>query len=455
MTAPAQPDDSASRRRRRRLALAAVLGLIVVAALLTPELIGGRTGDPRLTTYSAESQGARLVYELGSRLGWHVDRWTSAEDIPADPRTAVALLYPVQPLGAIETHALLDRVRAGGGLLYVMSGGSPLDDSLHLKRIPLGGTYQSTAAGTADAPRRTTPGDTLKARNFGQTTSDTTDDEDTQASECAHAAPNGGGLPMWADENVSLWGLQWVRGKPNDAVIFARSVPPDLRRDTTVRPSSIAAAGFRFGRGRIVVAADPDLLRNDVVRVCHWGLDVVAVRMLEYLAAGEPPRDHLVFDEYHQGYGTHPGTLRAIVFYLARVPSGHVLLQAMLAGLVLLLALGPRPLPAHDAERVERRSPLEHVSALAQAYGRVAGTRLATARLLRGVRRRVERGTRVDRSGGENDARFLDEAASATSLSEDVALVRRGLAEPLSRREFEAVGGALARLEESLLSQRR
>src|SRR3954465_4308284 len=134
--------------------------------------------------------------------------------------------------------------------------------------------------------------------------------------------------------------------------------------------------------------------------------------MREYLAAGTPRRDRLVFDEYHQGFGTHPGTLRAIVVYLARSSSGHVLLQGMLAGLVLLLALGPRPLPPHEIERVERRSPLEHVGALAQAYARVGGTRAATTRLLHGVRRRVERsssrGPGTIQNAHESDARFLE-----------------------------------------------
>jgi uncharacterized membrane protein len=61
------------------------------------------------------------------------------------------------------------------------------------------------------------------------------------------------------------------------------------------------------GRGRIVVIADPDLLRNDVLRHCDWGVDVLTVRMLEWLRASDgPPRTTLAFDEYHQGYGSRP-----------------------------------------------------------------------------------------------------------------------------------------------------
>jgi hypothetical protein len=460
MTAPTPPngDTTVGRKRQRRLALAAVLTLIAVAALLTPELIGGRTGDERLTTYSAEAQGAQLLYELSGRMGWHVERWSAGPRIPANQSTVVAVLDPVQPIGAIEAHELLSRVRAGAGLLYVMSGDSPLNDSLHIKRSVFGGVYQPTAAGTADMPVGSV-GDTVKARRFDSAASDTAaddDDESETAAECVHVLPNGGALPMWTDQTVRLWRFQWTRPRPRGMVVFARSTVERETRDTSFDRSALAAAGFPLGEGRVVVISDPDLLRNDVLRVCKWGLDVATARMLDYLATGEPPRDRLVFDEYHQGFGTHPGTLRAIVVYLSRVPSGHVLLQAMVAGLVLLLALGPRALPPQDVERVERRSPLEHVDALANAYARVGATRTATARLLRGVRRRVEpNGMRAPIGSDDPDASFLAVAEQAPARRLDVALVRRALTMPVGRRDFESAGAALRRLEESLVAERK
>jgi hypothetical protein len=455
------PNDPAGirRRRGRRIALFAVLALIALAALFTPEMVGGRSGDDRLTTYSAETQGARLFYELAGRLGWHVARWSDGPEIGADPQTVVAVLDPAIPLGAIEAHNLLQRVRGGAALLYVLSGSSPLNDSLHVKRSLFGGIYQATAAGTADIP--SVPGtDTVRARRFDTDTSGNVavdDDEPETPAECAHAPPNGGGMAMWPDQTVRLWRFQWTRPRPTGTVIFARSVVDRESRDTSVARTAVAAAGFPLGAGKVVLLSDPDLLRNDVLRVCRFGLDVVAARMLEYLAAGTAVRNRLVFDEYHQGFGTHPGTLRAIAVFLARAPSGHVLLQAMLAGLVLLLALGPRALPPHDVEQIERRSPLEHVGALAQAYARVGATRTATMRLLRGVRRRVERGT--ERIGGRNaeesDTHFLNLAEAAPGRAADVALIRRALTGSVNQREFQAVGDALKRLEESLLAERR
>jgi hypothetical protein len=216
--------------------------------------------------------------------------------------------------------------------------------------------------------------------------------------------------------------------------------------------------GFPLGRGRVVVLSDPDLLRNDVIRVCNWGADVAVVRMLEYLRTGPVPRRLMIFDEYHQGFGAHPGTMRAIALYLSRTPSGHALGQVLLAGLVLLLALGPRALPPRDTERVERRSPLEHVSALASAYEQVGATRTAANRLLRGVRRRLERATQnygTHRAEQTDDAFLAAALRGDPSLEEDVALIRRSLSATLSQHDFEALGGALRRLETSLLTLRR
>lgn len=467
MTAPAVPnggsDGDRGRRLRRRIALALILTLIVMTVLFTPELTGGRMGDSRLTTYSTEPQGAALLYNLAGRLGWQVARSTD-DTVVADSRTTIALLAPPWPLAATETHHVLEQVRAGSALLYVMGAPSPLSDSLHVKRSFGGGKYLPTRAGTAEAVRDRRGADTLRARRFGiggngsnmaVPEDSVVDDEETASAECTGKGSTGGGLPLWTDDAVHLARLSWTRPRPADAVIFARADNEGAPRDSNL--AGVAAVGFTLGRGRVVVVSDPDQLRNDVLRVCHWGLDVVAVRMLEYLARGAPTaRDRIVFDEYHQGYGVHPGTLRAIVRYLSRTPSGHVLLQCLLAGLVLLLALGPRAVPAHDPERVERRSPLEHVGALARAYARVGATRTVTARLLHGVRRRVERGGPASRPRNTSDVAFLDDARRiAPDRGDDIAIIRRALTTTITPRELESVGGALARLEHSLETQRR
>jgi hypothetical protein len=133
-----------------------------------------------------------------------------------------------------------------------------------------------------------------------------------------------------------------------------------------------------------------------------------------------------------------------------------VLLQCLLGGLVLLLALGPRAVPPQDPERGERRSPLEHVSALARAYTRVGATRTATARLLGGVRRRIDRGGHLTRPSTATHAAFLEEAVRLVpDLGEDVALIRRALDTTVTPQELASVGRALSHLEHSLQTQRK
>jgi hypothetical protein len=161
-------------------------------------------------------------------------------------------------------------------------------------------------------------------------------------------------------------------------------------------------------------------------------------------------RTHIVFDEFHQGYGEQRGTMSAISRYLVGESSGRLLFQLLAAGLLLLLAAAPRLIPPHDPEHVERRSPLEHVDALGRAYARVGATRSATARLVRGVRRRLAGGSaRI--TGEVSDDAFLDRALrDAPALRGDIELIRNALRSPVSRRDFALVGAALEHLELSL-----
>jgi hypothetical protein len=198
----------------------------------------------------------------------------------------------------------------------------------------------------------------------------------------------------------------------------------------------------------VVALSDPDLLRNDVIRRCVWGADVIAMRMLEWLRGGGPvPRTALAFDEYHQGFGRTPSMYALVGEFLVGHPVGRALLVMAAAGLVLLLAAGPRPLPPRDRETIERRDPLEQVDALAHAYEQVHASRTVAARLLRGLRAR--RGESTSRH--LSDDAFLSSARDAVpERAADVELIRRALRERVAARDLDEVGAALRRLEDSL-----
>jgi hypothetical protein len=419
-------------RGRRRVAFALLATAIILVALLTPEDTGGRTGDRRLSSRSTEPQGAAALYELAARLGWDTTQRLT-DTIPLGDTTSVNLvLDPAIAPSAIETHQILDRVRRGAGLVFVLGGG-PLADSLGLgSRVPRAGSVIGAAQILVGSSGNLVVDDTSSCG----------DRDDGWLSA---------GLPFWPDRQTHILALRWKGVQPAGSRTLA-----SVRTVSGVAGDQVPAViGFPLGRGRVVVAADPDLLRNDVIRVCRWGADVAAVRMLEYASEDAPGggrRQRLVFDEYHQGYGEQPGTVRGILTFLGRTSSGHLVLQLAGAGLVLLLAVGPRLLPPRAAERMERRSPLEHVDALARAYRAVGASRTATLRLVHGVRRRVEQS--LGRQGGSTtDEAFLAWARErAPARSADIDLVRQALERPVPRRQLEDVGQALRRLEASLTS---
>lgn len=409
--APTRPADWWT---RPRVVLPIVGAFVILLALLTPQPSLGRMGDPRLTSYLAGSLNARALAETAERFGFEVSRRDTVAAPPMDAargRTIHAVLAPPMPITGPEAHAYLEAVRAGDAMLLVFDGRNALSDSLGLWR---------TAGGTLYRMR---------------------DD----SSDCRRLDPT---PPLWPDGKVHLYGIRWVRGAPPDYVVLA-ALKSTSERDTT---AGEAAAGFALGRGRVVVVPDPDFLRNDVLRRCEWGADVLSMRILEWLrAGGDEPRTALVFDEYHQGYARAASVMRTTAHFLVAHPVGRTLLMVVIAGLVLLAASAPRALPPTDAERVERRDPLEQVDALAHAYEQVGATRTIVARLLRGVRMRAEAGSAAARA--RTDAQFLDSAqAGDPALRHDVALISRALRETVAARDLPEVGAALRRLEDSLMT---
>jgi hypothetical protein len=395
---------------RPRVVLPLIGVLVVLVALLTPQVNGGRTGDQRLSTHLTGALGAKLLYETAQRLGWQV---AQRDDRPA-PGSATgttihAVLAPPIALSPEEAHAYLQAVRGGDALLLVLDQRDPLADSLGVAHSTGGGVLDIAAADTVGCPAS------------------------------SRLVP-----PLWLNGRPLLWSLRWSPRAAKPRTLFASS------HAELGAQGGDAAAGFALGQGRVVVVGDPDLLRNDVLRRCDWGADVRVVRMLEWLReGGAAPRTSIAFDEYHQGFGHRASMLGTTRRFLVEHPVGRTMLQIALAALVLLLAVAPRALPPADVLRVERRDPLEQIDALALAYEQVRATRTLTARLVHGVRSRVERGWSAARARPDDE--FLADAErQVPALAADVALVRRALTETVPERSLPELGAALQRIEQSL-----
>jgi hypothetical protein len=404
---------------RPKIVLPLVGTLIFLAALLTPQATVGRGGDPRLSSYSSAPMGGKIFFETAKRFGWRVEQ-SKSPAWPPDTDAIIAVLSPVVPIKATDVHALLERVRGGNALLYALgSGDGLLAESLHVAAGPGGIRVAASKPDAADcAPARPS----IMNTQFIYT--------------------------LWPGDRVLLSTLSWRAPRPDSVKTLIQVDAPPVQRHDGSRATTV---GFPYGRGRIVVAADADIMRNDAVRICKYALDVASLRLLEYLGSRpDGTRRAVVFDEYHQGYGEQQGTMSAVSSYLVGTPSGRLLFQVLAAGLVLLLAAAPRLIPPRDPLSIERRSPLEHVDALGRAYAQVGATKSATARLVRGVRRRLSAGT--VRGGNEiSDDAFLDRALrDSPQLAAEVALIKKALHTPLPRRDFSSVGAALEQLELSL-----
>jgi hypothetical protein len=381
--------------------LAGLGALAVVVAILTPEAADNTGGQ--LSTYSAAPGGGRIAFELLKRLGWSVERREGTLDSLVDSATVHVVVGPSSELGAKEIHRLLADVRAGGGLVIAVDESNPITDSLGMV-IGLEGRWFSVS----DRGCRGSP------------------------MEGAFVLP------------PRVRHLAWRRPAPGKTTVLATT-------DERFGPRLNTAIGVHVGRGRVAVVASTDLFRNVAVRTCSWGADVVVARVFEFVRPATPAHPTLLFDEYHHGLGMHPGSMRAVSRYLARTPSGHFLLQALIAGLVLLFAYAPRPIIPRDPTRIARRSPLEHADALGHAYADVRATRTATAHLVWGLRRRA--GRMIGVGGGATDDAFLEGVAQRhPDLRPAVRIVRRALNDPIEPRDFAAVGDALRAIERHLTS---
>ena len=384
-----------------------VLGLLlVVAVILSPS--GLANTDTRLTTYSTTPFGARALYDVLGRLGWHVLRRRRVFRAPVDSTGTYLILSPPLDLSATEVSALLDAVRRGATIVVSPDAGSPLSDSLRIRR-------------------------TRFDQDLEVLRSDTTDVSDP-ASALIAAAVNAGGFSRYL--------RPVARSERDTEPVF----PPDTATLLRVRADSGRARPAimtrRLGKGTAVIVAELAFARNDNVRDTT-GM-ILAVRLLE--RAGIDRSHRLVFDEYHQGFGDAASMPAAIDQALFGTPVGRAAVQALIAGLILLLAVGIRPVAPRERPSIERRSPLEHVGALRLAYEQIQATRLATSRLVRGLRRRHPLG-----AGALTDDAYLSLVAQRVPVAaNDVALLQRALTRQMVPDTWVAVGGAIDHIERAI-----
>jgi hypothetical protein len=372
--------------------------LLFIALLFTPSQQTSEDAGS-LSSYSTDPNGTRGLHDALQRLGFRVERGLRPMRQALDPQHVYFVLDPVIELTAGEVHNLLEAVRAGGGLLVVPSRYERLEDSLHVTRVPA--PMSATDLADRDSLARFGQG------RYGFVLRTPLEGQDSSVS---YRAPAG-------------------------AVTF-------LTRSTN-RGREPVMVGVPYGRGRLVMAADPDFFQNSVVR--QGDAAVRAVRMVEWLLAGDRSRT-LVFDEYHHGFGMHADIMRVTRRALFDSAPGRVVLVLTLALLLLFFAVGVRPIRPRVQLRIERRSALEHVGALARAYAAVHASSRAARLLVRGLRRR-HGGLRTNR----DDAAYLRSIAERKpALRDDVEHLVTAMEGNAATSSDATLAAAVRRIEQAI-----
>ena len=321
-----------------RRVFAAIAVALFVAVLLAPE--PQSITEASLSSYGTDPGGARGLHDLLDRLGFQVERRLRPMRESLERDRLYVILDPPVPLTTSEVHFLLEAVRNGASLLVVPQPRSRLSDSLQV--VPVAEVLQ----------RRGARSDSITGMR-------------------------GYARYVLRQPRVGERDSTMAFTVPGDGITF---LAVDTRRG--LQP---VVVGLPMGRGRVVVSADGEIFRNSSIR--QGDEAVRAVRMIEWLQRNGAPQ-RIVFDEFHQGFGMQADVLRSTRRALLETPGGRSILQLAAAGLLLLLALGIRPIRPRTLESIERRSALEHVSALARAYAAVGATNRAAHLLVRGLRRR-------------------------------------------------------------------
>jgi Domain of unknown function (DUF4350) len=341
--------------RARTEALVGGLVLVVLVALGT--LLGTWRGagireDRRASTFLTDPEGTRGLAQSLERLGLGVERWRrSLRQLPPDSGvpTAFALLDPTDPLSGIEVRLLRS-----------------WNDSAPTNALVLAGPGAVAAFPCYGFTLDWRDLDSLDVRPWG-----------TSATQIWPRAA--GVLAATRDTAVT------DSSRIEDATTTTCQVPAVRRVDTLVVSTSGRVVALRLlradGGGDVLLFADAAPFRNRALRESDAGPFILGLFVGRYRRA--------IFEEAHHGYAEGGSLAAATLEWTWRSPWGWAMWQLALVGLLALLAGGVRfGVPRRVVER-RRRSPLEHVRALATALAAARGHDVAIRAIVEGLRRRL------------------------------------------------------------------
>jgi hypothetical protein len=174
--------------------------------------------------------------------------------------------------------------------------------------------------------------------------------------------------------------------------------------DTLLRSADGRVAAVRVRRADngtfAILVGDVSLLQNRALRETSTGPEILGFFAGRY--------DVVTFEEAHHGFGPSGSLAGAVWSWSLRSPWGWAAWQAAIVGVLALLAGAFRFGPVRRVIERKRRSPLEHVQALATALAAAKGHDVAIRATVRGLRRRLV----VGRSPAGDPRAWLQEFAA-------------------------------------------
>lgn len=398
--------------------LSAVAALLVLFLTLAPQ----QRADVGAvySSYASGAGGTRALYEVLGRVGFTMSRNEKPLISLLDTISTYVLITPAQPLTSVEETQLIAAVRHGATLVFT-SDNDALADSLGFESASPSNGLNTLSLATVAGGNPPVP-DTLDPRAIFQSVFPI-------GVTVSSKSKSGNQAFLWLASPAARW--------PRDN----RTAHLDSAQRSTL------VLGHRFGHGYAIAIAPSIIVMNQVMREPRVAIAIVRAIQFANRALDVAPRTNkVVFDEYHHGFGLHADMVAAIEHSLTATPVGRMTIEAIAAALLLLLAFAVRPLTPLSVPPVSRRSPLEHVGALARAYSQVNAQRLGTGRLVRGLRRRHSLG--LPRS--LPDSAYLSALRSRIpAASVDVDHISTALASNSSDSSdhFATTGAAVANIE--------
>lgn len=338
-------------RTEAALAVGLLAALSVVAGLLAPPGAGPAATDERPSTFLAGPDGSRGLLEATRALGIEVRRFRErpgrlAERLEDGPRQTLAILGPSFPFSPLEAGVVLG-FGARADLLLAGSGTDALMRCFgyQVKRRRFD-SLQVAAPGTVPGAAEPWVHAELQA---------TREREQVDSSRAADTGRSSCTVPAFRSVERLLVGT-------GGELVAVRLWRADLDR-------------------RVILVADEALFRNRTLRRTSAGPFALG------LFAGRT--DRVVFEEYHHGFGASGSLAGATLAWSRRSPLGWAVWQWTAVAVLALLFGAVRFGPVRPGIVRRRRSPLEHVRALATALSAARGQDEAIGAMVRGLRRRL------------------------------------------------------------------